>query len=104
MAKRERKWVWGIVALAVVAGVAVFALRGALFNRDDAHEACVAYLKSVTSQDVDASAVTASVPEPFFPNKLKKRFRTTCTYGDRKIVMESDPFGEWRVVSDTGLD
>jgi hypothetical protein len=104
VAKRERKWVWAIVAATVVVSAAVLALRATLFNRDDAQQACVAYLQSVMSETIDASAVTTTVPEPFFPSMMKKRFRTTCTYGDRKVAMESDPFGEWRVVSDSGLD
>jgi hypothetical protein len=96
--------VWAIIATVAVVGAAVLALRATLFNRDDARQACVAYLRSVTSETIDASAVTTTVPEPFFPSKMKKRFRTTCTYGDRKVALESEPFGEWRVVSDSGLD
>lgn len=95
---------WGIVAALVVVGTGLLAVRAVVFNRDDAQQACVAYLRSVASGKIDEAAVTATVPEAFFPTKLHKRFRSTCTYRGRVVVMESDPFGDWEVVSDSGLD
>ncbi len=105
--KRPSKRVAWIVVIAVVViagfiGVQSFGLFVRMEN--GALEACRAYLESETGLEIDPDDMAITSIEVFFPKRFDKRFRTTCTYDEATVELESTPFTPWRVVGTSGLD
>jgi hypothetical protein len=104
VAKRRHVWVWLALVAAALAGLAVTVLNNFLVARHGAEEACAAYFARELGRPVSAETVGATVPEVYFKAPMQKRFRSTCKYQGRTVVMECSPFGEWEPVGQVGLD
>ena len=91
-----------VVAIAGFIGVQSFGLL--ISMRNEALDACHAYLESETGLEIDPDEMDITSIEVFFPKPLDKRFRTTCTSGEATVELESTPFTPWLVVGTNGLD
>ena len=106
MNRRSKQVAWiaviAVVAIAGFIGVQSFGLLVSM--RSDALGACHAYLESETGLEIDPDDVDMTSIEVFFPKPFDKRFRTTCTYGEATVELESTPFTPWLVIGTSGLD
>ncbi len=91
-----------VVAIAGFIGVQSYGLYANM--RHEALDACHAYLESEAGLEVDPGDLDITPIETFFPKPYQKRFRTTCTYGDATVELESSPFEPWLVVGTSGPD
>lgn len=102
--KRRMIWIGVFLAAVVVLTIAVNALGQFARQRNEAENACFAYLEAHTKSDVERSLVRATIPRVVFPEPMDKRFRSTCTYRGAFIELEAKPFSDWKVLSAKGLD
>ena len=91
-----------VVAIAGFIGVQSFGLLVSM--RNEALDACQAYLEIETGLEIDPDEMDITSIEVFFPKPFDKRFRTTCTYGEATVELESTPFTPWLVVGTSGPD
>jgi hypothetical protein len=101
---KKGKWVWlGLVVVAVlVAGT--YALNNFLVVQHGAEDACAEFLTVETGRPVSADQVTATLPEVHFASRFDKRFRSTCSFENYRVELESSLFGKWRVLRSQRLD
>ena len=91
-----------IIAIGGFFGIQTYSQFVSMENK--ARDACHVYLEGETDEEIDIASLRTSGIEVVFPKPFDKRFRTTCTYGDVVVEMETKPLREWTVLSTTGLD
>ena len=93
-----------MAAVAIGGFIGVQALGQFVRMENEALEACRDYLEEKTGQEIDLDELETTAVETVFPEPFDKRFRTTCTFGDVTVELESKPFKPWLVVGTSGLD